>query len=191
MAETPTNQFFVLASLNQTNTYFTEIRALLNNQSAWPARAVTNLHYRYFLNLSELYSAGGTTNNVTISVQYVERRHHQRPAAVGHVNHIYYVELGYDGVTIVPGGSTSYQVEAQFRFTIPSSFPASAWNPANDWSYQNLIYGNQNVTNTGYLVTYMNGVKLEGAEPPRTRFVCQLAYTWFTTAQIQQPRHFR
>lgn len=187
VAETPTNQFFVLASLNQTNPYFTEIRALLNNQSAWPARAVTNLHYRYFLNVSELYAAGGTTNNVTISDNMLSGGTLSGLQPWDILNHIYYIELGYDGVTIVPGGSTSYQVEAQFRFTIPSSFPASAWNPTNDWSYQKLIYGNQNVTNTGYLVTYLNGVKLEGAEPPPPGSYANWLYTWFTTAQIQNP----
>jgi len=184
VAETPTNQFFVLASLNQTNTYFTEIRALLNNRSAWPARAATNLHYRYFLNLSELYAAGGTTNNVAISVNMLSGGTISGLQPWDESNHVYYVELAYDGVTIVPGGSTSYQVEAQFRFTIPNSFPASAWNPANDWSYQGLIYGNQNVTNFGYLVTYMNGVKLEGTEPPRPGSYATWQSTWFTASEL-------
>ena len=182
--ETPTNQFFVLASLNQTNTYFTEIRALLNNCSAWPARAVTNLHYRYFANLSELYAAGGSTNNVTVTVNMASGGTFSGLRTWDESNHVYYVEASYDGVTIVPGGSTSYNAEAQFRLTIPNSFPTGAWNPANDWSYQGLLYGNQKVTNFGYLVTYMNGVKLEGTEPPRAGSYATWQSTWFTANEI-------
>ena len=183
VAETPTNQFFVLASLNQTNTYFTEVRALLNNRSAWPARAVTNLHYRYFVNLSELYAAGRTTYDVTISVNMLSGGTISGLRAWDESTRVYYVELGYDGVTIVPGGSTSYNTEAQFRLAIPNSYVASAWNPGNDWSYQGLIYGNQSVTNIGHLVTYMNGVKLEGTEPPRAGSYATWQSVWFTPAE--------
>ena len=184
VAETPTNQFFVQASLNQTNTYFTEIRALLNNHSAWPARAETNLHYRYFVNLSELYAAGGTTSNVTLTANQLSGGALSGLRVWDATNHIYYVELSYDGVTIVPGGSTSYNAEAQFRLAIPNGFPASAWNPANDWSDQGLLYGNQNVTNFGYIVTYMNGVKLEGTEPPRPGSYTTWQSTWFTPNEV-------
>ena len=184
VAETPTNQFFVLASLNQTNTYFTEIRALLNNRSAWPARTVTNLHYRYFVNLSELYTAGGTTNNVTLTANMLSGGTLSGLRVWDATNRIYYVELSYDGVTIVPGGSTSYNAEAQFRLAIPNSFPAGAWNPGNDWSYQGLLYGNQNVTNYGYLVSYLNGVKLEGTEPPRAGSYATWQSAWFTAPEI-------
>jgi hypothetical protein len=189
VAEVPTNQFFVEASLNQTNPYFTEIRALIENHSAWPARAATNLHYRYFINLSELYAAGGTTNNVAITVNTLSGGTISGLRPWDPTNHIYYVEISYDGVNIVPGGSTSYNAEAQFRFTIPSSLPTSDWNPANDWSYQNLIYGNQNVTNTGFIPTYEDGVKLEGSEPPSS--VLSPYANWqnqyFTAGQLADP----
>jgi hypothetical protein len=185
--ETPTNQFFVQASINQTNWNFTEIRALLQNHSAWPARGSTNLHYRYFINLSELYAAGGSTNNVTITVNMLDGGTISglRPWDVS--NRIYYVELSYDGVNIIPGGSTSYRREAQFRFTIPSSFPAGAWNPNNDFSYQGLVYGNQNVSNTVYIPTYENGVKLEGQEPPRPGSYEQWRQSEFTAEELADP----
>ena len=188
IAETPINQFFVLASINQSSTYFTEIRALLENQSGWPARATTNLHYRYFVNLSELYAAGGTTNNVTITDNTLNGGTLSGLKTWDASNHIYYVELSYDGVSIVPGGSTSYRVEAQFRLTIPNSFPASAWNPNNDFSYQGLLSGGQNVTNYGFIPTYANGVKLEGTEP----FVASTGWqqwqqTNFTAAELANP----
>ena len=44
--EYPDAQFFVEASVNSSSIYYTEIRALLNNRSAFPARASTGLHYR-------------------------------------------------------------------------------------------------------------------------------------------------
>jgi hypothetical protein len=187
VVETPTNQFFVQASINQSNANFTEIRALLQNHSAWPARASTNLHYRYFFDLSELYAAGGSTNNVTVSVNMLDGGTISglRPWDVA--NHIYYVELNYDGVNIIPGGSTSYRREAQFRLAIPNSFPAAAWNPNNDFSYQNLVYGNQNVSNTVYIPTYENGVKLEGQEPPLPGSYQQWRLSKFTAADLTDP----
>jgi len=191
VAEIPTNQFFVEASINQSNANFTEIRALIENHSAWPARAATNLHYRYFINLSELYAAGGTTNNVTISDNFLSGGTISGLRTWDESNHVYYVELSYDGVNLIPGGSTSYNAEAQFRFTIPTSFPASDWNPNNDWSYQDLIYGNQSVTNTGFIPTYQNGVKLEGAEPPTSgESPYQLWQNqYFTAAELANPAY--
>ena len=187
IAETPTNQYFVEASINQSNANFTEIRALLQNHSAWPARASTNLHYRYFVDLSELYSAGGSTNNVTISVNMLDGGTISGLRAWDVTNRIYYVELSYEGVNIIPGGSTSYRREAQFRLTIPNSFPAGAWNPNNDFSYQGLIYGNQNVTNNGRIPTYENGVKLEGQEPPQPGSYLQWQLAQFTPAELADP----
>lgn len=189
VAEIPTNQFFVEASINQTNANFTEIRALIENHSAWPARAATNLHYRYFINLSELYAAGGNTNDVAISFNFLSGGTISGLHTWDESNHVYYVELGYDGVDLIPGGSTSFNAEAQFRFTIPSSFPTSAWDPANDWSYQNLIYGNQNVTNTGFIPTYEDGVKLEGSEPPAAGLSPYQLWQnqYFTPAQLADP----
>jgi hypothetical protein len=182
--ETPTNQFFVQASVNQSGSMFTEIRALLQNHSAWPARASTNLHYRYFVDLTELYAAGCSTNNAVVTVNMLDGGKISGLLPWDAANHTYYVELNYDGVSIIPGGSTSYRREAQFRITVSGSFPASAWNPNNDFSYQGLVFGNQNVSNTVYIPTYENGVLLEGLEPPRPGSYQQWRASHLTSAEL-------
>ena len=52
------------ASINQQGPGFTEIRALLNNRSAWPARISSNLGFRYFVEraAADLKLTGYTRN---------------------------------------------------------------------------------------------------------------------------------
>ena len=63
-------EFFVQASINQAGPGFTEIRALLNNRSAWPARSSSNLGFRYFVDLTEVYKAGYSVNDIQVGSNY-------------------------------------------------------------------------------------------------------------------------
>jgi hypothetical protein len=96
---------------------------------------------------------------------------------------LYYVELRYDGAAIVPGGSTSYRREAQFRLAVPSALGSSAWNPSNDFSYNGLLVGNNNVQRSTFIPTYENGVKLEGVEPPLSDAYSLWRESTFSAAQ--------
>ncbi|MEY3895103.1 MAG: hypothetical protein RLZZ214_622, partial [Verrucomicrobiota bacterium] len=182
--ETPDPQFFVEASINSSASNYTEIRALLNNRSAFPARSSSALRYRYFVDLSELYAAGGTKTNVTITTNMLEGGTISGLLPWDEAAHVYYVELRYDGVGIVPGGSTSYRKEAQFRLAIPTSFGAATWNPTNDWSYSGLLVGNNSVQRSVRIPTYENGVLLEGLEAPRPTAWNVWQALYFTPLQI-------
>jgi len=181
--ETPDPQFFVEASINSSAPNYTEIRALLNNRSAFPARSSSALRYRYFVDLSELYAAGGTKTNVTLTTNMLDGGTISSLLPWDEAHRLYYVELRYDGAAIVPGGSTSYRREAQFRLAVPSALGSSAWNPSNDFSYNGLLVGNNNVQRSTFIPTYENGVKLEGVEPSLTDAYSLWRETTFSAAQ--------
>ncbi len=164
LAETPKDEFFVLASVNQQGANFTEIRALLNNRSAWPARGSTNLAFRYYLDLSELFNAGYTAADVRVQSYY------SNGATVGPLTvhdatkKIYYVEVKFQGIEIIPGPGT-YQREMQLRLGVRDGVPASAWDPTNDWSYQGLQLNRDLLRQSKYIPVYENGIRLSGTLP--------------------------
>lgn len=164
--ETPDAQFFVEASVNSSAANYTEIRALLNNRSAFPARSSSALRYRYFVDLSELYAAGHSKADVTVATNMLDGGSISGLLPWDEARHLYYVEVRYNGAPIYPGGSTSNRREAQFRLAVPNTFAFGTWNPANDPSYTGLLVGNNNVQRTLHIPTYENGTRLEGVEPP-------------------------
>ncbi len=158
-------EYFVQAEINNQGTTFTEIDALLNNRSAWPARESTGLSFRYFVNLSETYAAGYTANDIVLQSYY------SQGATIGPLlpwdaaNKIYYVDVSFQGVPIRPGAGT-FTKQAQLRIGLKAGVPASAWNPANDWSYQGLVQGpNRKILSTAIPV-YESGKGLIFGQTP-------------------------
>ncbi|MFO0842477.1 MAG: glycoside hydrolase family 9 protein [Gemmataceae bacterium] len=164
IAETPTNEFFVEASVNNQGSTFTEVRALLNNRSAWPARGSTDLSFRYYMDLSELYTAGFTAADVQVQSYYANGSTVGPLTAFDAARNIYYVEVSFRGVEIVPGAGT-YRREMQLRVGVRDGVPASAWNPANDWSFQGLSANRDDVRQTEYIPVYEGGTRLSGRTP--------------------------
>jgi endoglucanase len=165
VAETPDDEFFVEASINSSGTNYTEISALLNNRSAFPARSSSQLGFRYYVDLTELFAAGYTETSVTVTTNYTQGGQASQLKVYDAARKIYYVEVSYAGTTIVPGSGNSYRKETQFRMTLKNGVPATAWNPANDYSYVGLLNGNSNTTKTSRIPVYENGKKLFGTEP--------------------------
>lgn len=164
-AETPDDEFFVEASINSSGSNYTEIRALLNNRSAFPARSSNQLGFRYYVDLTELFAAGYTETSVTVTTNYTQGGQASQLKVYDAARHIYYTEVSDAGTTIVPGSGNSYWKETQFRLTLKSGVPVTAWNPANDYSYVGLLNGNSNTTKTTRIPVYENGKKLSGTEP--------------------------
>lgn len=160
-AEVPTeDEFFVEAGINASGETFTEIRALLNNRSGWPARMGDKLSFKYFVDLSELYSAGYTAADVTVTTGYNQGAKVSALKPWDEDNHVYYVDVDFTGTGIYPGGQSAYRKEVQFRLAAPAN--TKVWNAANDYSYQNL---SSTVAKTSYMPVYDNGVKIFGSEP--------------------------
>ena len=163
--ETPDDEFFVEASINQQGAGFTEIRALLNNRSAFPAGASEFLSFRYYVDLTETLAAGYQPSQVTVTSNYNQGAKVSALQPYDIARHIYYVNVDFTGTLISPGSSSTYRKEVQFRMSLPSGAPASAWNPANDFSYQGLAVGNANTTKTDRMPVYQETQKLSGLEP--------------------------
>jgi len=149
------NEMFVEAAINATGSNFTEIKALVNNQSGWPARMGDKLSFRYYFTLE----SGVTPSQITITANY-----NQCTAPTGptlHAGSVYYVTVNCTGTKIYPGGQQHFKKEVQFR--IASS---GAWDPSNDWSITGV---NTTPGGTPALVQriplYDNGVRVYGNEP--------------------------
>ena len=161
------NEFFVEASINQQGSTFTEVRAVLNNRSAWPARASSQLGFRYYLDLSEVYAAGFTTADVEVKSNYSQGATIGPLTAWDAAKRIYYVDVSFAGQRIAPGAGT-FSREAQVRVGLKNGLPAAAWDPTNDWSYQGLAVGRDAIQISSYIPVYETGVKLFGADPSAT-----------------------
>ncbi|WP_341282858.1 glycoside hydrolase family 9 protein [Paenibacillus sp. FSL H8-0537] len=157
-AETKADEMFVEAQVSQSSSNFTEIKAFINNKSAWPARMGDKLSFRYFLDLSEVYAAGYTAANVSVAANY------NQGAAVSlkpfdEANHIYYVLADFTGTKIYPGGQPHFRKEIQIRI----SGPQGAWNPANDYSYAGL--SSSQTVKTAKIPVYDAGALVFGQTP--------------------------
>jgi hypothetical protein len=165
VAETPDDEYFVEASINQQGTGFTEIRALLNNRSSFPARASEALSFRYYVDLSELFALGYNETSIEVKTNYTQGGSASSLKVYDATRKIYYTEVSYAGTRIAPGGGNTYWKETQFRLSLKSGVPSSAWNPYNDPSYSGLVTGNQNTKKTDKIPVYESGKKLSGVEP--------------------------
>jgi len=163
--ETPDDEFFVEASINQQGTGFTEIRALLNNRSSFPARATDKLAFRYYVDLTELFAAGYNETSVNVTTNYTQGGSASPLKVHDAARKIYYTEISYAGVRLAPGSSNSYWKETQFRLAVKSGVPVAAWNPANDFSYAGLVAGNQSTKKTDRIPVFEESKKLSGLEP--------------------------
>ncbi|HEY1013980.1 MAG TPA: glycoside hydrolase family 9 protein [Herpetosiphonaceae bacterium] len=164
VAETPEDEFFVEAKVNASGPRFVEISGVLNNQSAWPARNSNRLSYRYFVDLSEVFAAGYSLANLTVSTAY-NQGSGVSPLRLWAGN-IYYVEISFSGVNIYPGGQSESRKEVQFRISLPTNTNAAEWSNANDWSFSGL--GGADRVKTRRIPVYDNGAKVFGDEPGGT-----------------------
>ncbi len=150
------DQFFVEAQLNQPpGGTFTEIKAIVRNQSAFPARSLKNAKVRYWFRTD-----GFAASDVTLSSNYSECGA-QSGKGVSAGGTLGYVELSCVGQNIYPGGQSQHRRELQFRLTGPSG-----WDATNDPSFVGL-------TSTGLakapaITLYDGSTLLFGTEPTGT-----------------------
>lgn len=162
--EQPHDEFVVEAAVNAAEKHFTEIRALLHNRTAWPARTAENVCFRYFLDISECTAAGVAPEQITVTLG-----HHQKarvsPLTPWNAGRgVYYLEIAFDGKDHYPGGQSESRREVQFRIAVPQKAVA-AWNPDNDWSYTGIQRGRTTVTDR--MPVYEKGRLVVGTEPPK------------------------
>ena len=125
-------QQYIQAAINNQGSNFIEIKALINNQSAWPARPMPNASFRYYFTLDP----GENAAQISLSSSYNQC---QAPAApTQYSGSTYYITVSCSNLNLEPDGEANYpnidyQAQVQFRITFPA-----AHNPAQDWSFQGI-----------------------------------------------------
>jgi endoglucanase len=126
--ETPDGpELFMQGAVNAVGTNFIEIKAVVNNKTAWPARALTNASFRYYFTLD----AGTTPSQVVLSSPYNQCTTPTGPTQFS--GSTYFVTISCAGVRIAPSGQSDFHKEVQFRLAFPG-----AHDPTKDWSYSGI-----------------------------------------------------
>lgn len=163
--EEPTNdEFFVEAGINASGQSFTEIKAILNNRSGWPAKVGDKLSFKYFFDISEYVKKGYSIKDITVKTNYNNGAKVTGPFAWDASKNIYYVNADFTGTKIYPGGQSQYKKELQFRIAGPEN--VHIWDSSNDYSFGDITnYANGKTIQTKKIPVYDNGVKVYGDEP--------------------------
>ncbi len=149
-------EMFVEQKINASGDGFTEIKALVYNQSGWPARVGKNLELRYFVDLPELSDPSA----VTVSLNYGEGAKFGGVYEWDKDKSIYYISIDFSDSLIYPGGQSAYKKEVQFRMS------ADGWNAENDPSYDELKGTNgSDMIRANSAGLYENGELVFGTEP--------------------------
>ncbi|EPR10025.1 glycoside hydrolase family 9 protein [Ruminiclostridium papyrosolvens] len=136
----------------------------INNRSAWPATMKDKMSTRYFMDLSEVFEAGGTVDDVQLTLE-----DSQGAKLIGlkqYKDNIYYFTVDFTGTQIMPAEWEMCEKDA----TVQIEYKNGAGSNQNDWSYQNLS-GPPDfdaVSFAGmskYIPVYDNGKLLWGEEP--------------------------
>ncbi len=157
------DEIYVDACVNVTGSDFVEIRAYVYNKSGWPARACDDLELRYYIDLTELYEAGGQASDIVISTNYTQGGNASGLVCWDEEKHIYYVPISFEGTLIYPGGQSSYKKEVQFRMRNEGG----VWNNENDPSFEDLKDNNGSTLVKGcHMAIYGDGKLVFGTVPP-------------------------
>src|SRR5690242_14629497 len=126
--ETPDGpELFMQGAVNAVGSNFIEIKAMVNNKTAWPARALTNASFRYYFTLD----AGVSPSQVVLASPYNQCTAPTGPTQFS--GSTYFVTISCAGTRIAPSGQSDFHKEVQFRLTFPG-----AHDPSKDWSYAGI-----------------------------------------------------
>ena len=187
--ETPKwDEFFMKASINQSASSYTEIKAFAMNHTAWPARTIKNLSYNYYFDISELVDAGYSIDDVSVKIGYDQHSSDKGKISVSdpiqYSGNIYYVKLSFaDGSVVMPTGQSEHRSECQFRISIPDNIQG-VWDPTNDYSYAGLEQGGEDaMAVTDHITMYDGDTLIWGVEPDGTKPDPIVTTTTTTTEQ--------
>ncbi len=172
----------VAAVLNGSGNSYTEIKAWAMNHTAWPARVVKNLSYRYYFDVSEVLAAGLSVDDIKVeakSQQYGEgeQGHAEVTGPFKYegdpTGKTYYAKVQFaDGRAIQPTGQSEHRDEVQFRISIPDAIngkpTTGAWDATNDWSYDGVATATdlkKADSLNSHITMYADDVLVWGTEP--------------------------
>lgn len=149
----PDDELYAEATVNVNGDDFIEIKALVYNKTSTPARVTDDLKLCYFFDLSEVYAAGGTADDIVVTTNYMQGGTASGVNCWNEEKNLYYVAIDFTGVDIFPGSQDSYKKEVQFRIRNTKG----VWDNSNDPSYMDVAS-----VNSGTLVRAENLALYEG-----------------------------
>ncbi|BBM04020.1 glycoside hydrolase family 9 protein [Microbulbifer sp. GL-2] len=142
--ETRDLEYYVEAKVNSSGPRYIEIGSLVHNHSAWPAKVITDLKFRYWVDLSTEFSLGYSLNDITVSTGFSQAATISPLKPWGNPeDDIYYTEVSFNGIKIFPGGQSESKKEVQFRISLPTNNNQPEWDNEGDPSWDS--YGNSHV----------------------------------------------
>ncbi len=153
------NELYVSGGINVEGQDFIEIKAYVCNTSAWPARVPKNLEMRYYMDLTEVYEAGGSAENLVVTTNYMQGGNVTGITCLDEEKNLYYMAIDFSDALIYPGGQDKYKKEVQVRIRNT----AGVWDNSNDPSFYNMKSGGNELLTKFAL--YEDGELIFGEEP--------------------------
>lgn len=152
--ETPDDELYTDATINVNGDDFIEVKAVVYNRTAFPARNTNDLKLCYFFDISEIEAAGGTASDLTVTTNYMQGGTASDVLCWNEDKSLYYVAIDFTGVDIYPGGQDSCKKEVQFRIRNNKG----VWDNSNDPSYIDI-----GAVSSGTMVRAQNMALYEGS----------------------------
>ncbi len=170
--ETPDTEIYVETKLSKTSASGVDLSFKITNHTAWPARVVDDISYRYYMDLSEVIEAGYSATDITMRCDRDQAKMYSdvTPATYS-LNHykdnIYYIEIVYaDGRAAIPISEGRHQCEFMLAVVFPNY--GSGWNAENDYSNTDLLENVGEFIVSDYVTVYQAGTLVYGTEPDGT-----------------------
>lgn len=174
--ETRDAEFFVEAMLKQSSSSGVSLSLKFTNHTAWPARVVDNMSYRYYFDASEVISAGHSASDIVVRVDrdqatmYGQEYAAEISPITQYKDNIYYIEVKYpNGAAILPISEGRHQCETMLALVFPNY--GNGWDASNDYSNADIMdtLGDEDGVITDKITVYNNGVLVYGTEPDGTK----------------------
>ena len=166
------DEFYVEAALKQSSGSGVSLSLKFTNHTAWPARVVDNMSYRYYFDVSEVISAGYSPNDIVVRVDRDQAlMYGEEYAAVispitQYKDNVYYIEVSYpNGAAALPISEGRHQCETMLALVYPNY--GSGWDASNDYSNQDILNAEDGIK-TDKITVYHNGKLVFGIEPDGT-----------------------
>lgn len=155
-------ELYAEATVNVNGEDFIEVKALVYNKTATPARVTDNLKLCYFFDLSEVIAAGGSANDLTVTTNYMQGGSASGVNCWNKEKNLYYVAIDFSGVQFFPGSQDSYKKEVQFRIRNNKG----VWDNTNDPSYTDIAaVGSGTLVKANNMALYEGETLVFGTEP--------------------------
>ena len=129
---------------------------------------ISDLSYNYYFDLSEVFDAGLSADDVTVKIGYDEWSQAEALGPYQYKDNIYYIKIKYsDGSVLAPIGKEQEQAEIQVRISIPDQ--NKVWDSSNDYSIEGLTNDNQVQNITDKITMYDGDTLIWGTEPDGTK----------------------